>query len=392
MFDYAILGAGPTGLATASRLHARHASFICLEKEPDTGGLCRSVSTPLGLADIGGGHLWNSKHEEVNALVLGLFDDWVGSERDSTIMIDGMEIPYPFEDHLWAMKNSVPLICDVIRSRMTEGVPSNFREWIMKNFGESAHKYMLPYNEKLWGAPLERMSTAWTHALPALGIERIVESILHKKTDRNKLLYATWKYPQRGGFGRIFGEMARPFMDCIRTNEPVAKVEMRQKSIVINESYEAKTVINTVPWPEWPQACKGLPVDIEQAMLSLEAVPLTVELVAPQSPSAQWTYFPDPAVPYHRKFFSAKWMPGAKFDFTETNSNRFVVQNLGSTRFFSKYAYPIQTFRRDKAMINIRKWAKENRIIPLGRWGLWQYENTDVCMQQALDAMKEIIL
>lgn len=59
MYKYLILGAGPAGLAIANKLKdAGEKSFLVLEKESTTGGLCRSQLLEGFPLDIGGAIFW----------------------------------------------------------------------------------------------------------------------------------------------------------------------------------------------------------------------------------------------------------------------------------------------------------------------------------------------
>ena len=64
---YLILGAGPSGLTAACALKEKGIQdFLVLEKEPEAGGLCRSVDVDGSAFDIGGGHFLDTRRPKVN--------------------------------------------------------------------------------------------------------------------------------------------------------------------------------------------------------------------------------------------------------------------------------------------------------------------------------------
>ena len=143
-------------------------------------------------------------------------------------------------------------------------------------------------------------------------------------------------------------------------------------------------IVNTIPWSVWAETSNAAN-DIKFSMRKLEAVPLTVALVQSQGGEGpQWSYCPGDDVEYHRRFFASRWMPSAKFDFTETNTKRFSGNADVLRSFSNEYAYPVYSGDSDAAMASLSSWAARNGILPLGRWGTWDYANSDVCIHHAL--------
>ncbi len=62
-----ILGAGPAGMSAAYELGRRNIPAVVLEKNPQAGGLLRTLCRNGFLLDIGG-HRFLSKNPEINAL------------------------------------------------------------------------------------------------------------------------------------------------------------------------------------------------------------------------------------------------------------------------------------------------------------------------------------
>ncbi|SGZ26587.1 BQ5605_C024g09946 [Microbotryum silenes-dioicae] len=104
--DVLIIGAGPTGLGAAKRLHQlKHSNFLIVDAASEAGGLASTDTTPEGfLFDVGGSVSTTpfllgraisappSEHE------LGLSsDDWYEHERVSYVRSKGAWVPYPYQ-------------------------------------------------------------------------------------------------------------------------------------------------------------------------------------------------------------------------------------------------------------------------------------------------------
>ena len=158
-----ILGAGPTGLGAAVRLHELgHDRWQVIEQEDRPGGLARSYVDDAGFTWDCGGHVQFSHYAYYDALCdRAVGDAWLDHERESWIWIKGRFVPYPFQ-------NNIQRLDPADRDRALAGVvraaacrarrPANFAEWIVATFGDAlAELFFFPYNRKVWGYPLERL-------------------------------------------------------------------------------------------------------------------------------------------------------------------------------------------------------------------------------------------
>lgn len=382
--SYIILGAGPTGLTFARSLLALGIDdFVVLEKESSIGGLCRTVSTEWGNVDVGGGHMWNTKYSAAEAFVNRHFGNrWIEYDRHSTIILDNQEIGYPIEEFLWQLSHYEIIECLNDMAHRPLSQPTNFREWVYAKFGKRlAELYMIPYCQKLWGEPLDRLSLSWLHKLPHPNFRKILLSILEKRPDLTNLFHARWKYPNGGGFQSIFNAIAEPIKHKIILSTQIENIEIGLEHIV-NKKYRAKKIVTTIPWKIWAETSN---FSLKSEINRLDHVGLTVSLVVPISSHAQWSYYPSLHLPYHRRFFAHNWMPSASFDFLETNVKRF-VSGGSLADFHNEYAYPVYDSNRDDAITKIKWEAQLNGIISLGRWGACDYANSDVCIWQAMNA------
>ncbi len=163
-----IIGAGPTGLGAAYRLHELgYDNWVMYEKSDDVGGHATSHVDKNGFVWDEGGHVIFSHYKYFDNLI----DQVLGKEqheriRESWIVKGESWVPYPFQSNLRYLPKDVQVSCLVGAARAASNGggrdAGNFRDWILATFGEGvAEAFMFPYNSKVWTTPLEQMSKAW---------------------------------------------------------------------------------------------------------------------------------------------------------------------------------------------------------------------------------------
>ena len=95
---------------------------------------------------------------------------------------------------------------------------------------------------------------------------------------------------------------------------------------------------------------------------------------------AQWIYYPDPKLDYHRILVRHNFCPDSKGYWTETNLVRY-KEDKTKKAFVNEYAYPLNTIDKPVAIKNILDFMEKRDIIGLGRWGEWQHYNSDVVVE-----------
>src|SRR5262245_3615076 len=96
-----VLGAGPTGLGAAYRLHERnYDNFLVLEGGDSPGGLASSFVDARGFTWDMGGHVQFSHYSYYDRVLdRALDDEWLWHERESWVWMKGRFIPYPFQNN-----------------------------------------------------------------------------------------------------------------------------------------------------------------------------------------------------------------------------------------------------------------------------------------------------
>src|SRR5262249_50319988 len=101
----AIVGAGPTGLTAAWRLHELGCTdWLLFERDPGPGGLASSVIDDAGFVWDLGGHVLFSHYDYFDRLMeRALGDAWVEHVRESWVWIRNRWVPYPFQNNIWRL-------------------------------------------------------------------------------------------------------------------------------------------------------------------------------------------------------------------------------------------------------------------------------------------------
>lgn len=193
-----ILGGGLTGLAVAVHLDLDHE---VLEKEDRCGGHCRSLQEQGFTFDIGGAHIIYSRDQQILDYMVSLLDNNVRRRRrNNKIFYKGRYVKYPFENGLYDLDPQDRFECLYYYLKNDYAPPTNFKEWLHYTFGKGiTEKYLLPYNEKIWGVSMKEMSIEWVEGrVPKPSLEEVVKSAVGVETEGyTHQLY--FYYPLQGG-------------------------------------------------------------------------------------------------------------------------------------------------------------------------------------------------
>ena len=395
-FDYVILGAGPSGLTFAHRLlDEGEPSFVVIEAEEEAGGLCRSVAVDGAPLDIGGGHFLDVKNARVTDFLFRFLseDQWNRYSRTTRIRIAGFDdIDYPFESHIYQLSDDeqTAVLDSIAEAGCVTGAPepSRFSDWIRWKLGDRiAEIYMLPYNRKIWSVDLDDLGAYWFHKLPDVSYEQTLQSCREKKPAGTIPAHGTFLYPKAFGYGEVWRRMGDQLGENFCPGTKVTSVNV--EAGVVNDKFRGKRIINTIPWPLWRKLAT-LPGDVAEAVDRLRHTSVDVDYVGRNETSdAHWIYIPDEDVPHHRLLCRNNFIAGARGGWTETNSARSGPP--GKWRHHNTFAYPLNTIGKPEEIELILTWARSQEIYGLGRWGEWEYMNSDVAVAHALDLAGELL-
>ena len=393
-YKYIILGAGPSGLSFAHTLKEfGEESFLVIEKEAVAGGLCRSEEVDGAPLDIGGGHFLDVKQKDVLDFLFRFMprSEWKEHKRVSKINIRGMEVDYPLEANLWQLplSDQVDFLESIAQAGCVRGhpMPESFEDWILWKLGKCiAEEYMLPYNRKIWSMDLQELGTYWLYKLPDVSFREALQSCLERKPSGLIPAHGTFLYPRDHGYGEVWKRMGQALGDHLLTSTPATNIDIPNR--VVNGRYAADMIINTIPWTQWLEV-SDLPKFVKDSVLKLRYASINVDYIPETLPTiSHWIYEPDERLAHHRFLCRTNFCMGSKGYWTETNSKRAEKQK--AWRYHNEYAYPLNTKDKPSAVTDISRWAQQNHIFSLGRWGTWEHINSDMAVSAGIRAAKNM--
>ena len=401
MPKFLILGAGPAGLTFANVLLRNGVNdFLVLEAEHEAGGLCRSVDVDGSALDIGGGHILDVRRPEVVKFLFEFMprEEWNFFQRNTQIYINGKFISHPFEANIWQMDidSQVEYLCSTAKAGCVtgSGKPEKFTDWLTWKLGEKiANDYMIPYNKKMFGAELNNLGTYWLDKLPDVSFEDILRSCLEHQAHAKQPGHAEFYYPIEYGYGELWRRMSEALDGKIFYGRRVCSMDFSSHVVrtVDGEEYHGSTIINTIPYNEFKELC-GMPEALKESVKHLKHTSVQVKY-CPESPEtqAQWVYYPDLELPYHRIFLRNNVLLGSKGCWTETNTERAMPERDHDFSYTNKYAYPLNTLRKPEIMNELLTFCKSHRVYGLGRWGEHQHYNSDFVVELAMKLAENLI-
>jgi protoporphyrinogen oxidase len=239
-----VSGAGPAGLTAAYELTKNGQEVIVIEKDPQVGGIAKTINYKGYLFDQGG-HRFFTKYPEVQKIWQEVLpDDFLLRPRLSRIYYRGKFFYYPIKpfNALWNLGplTAISSVFSYFKARLQPYPnPTSFEEWVVNQFGRQLFEiFFKTYTEKVWGIPCQQISADWA-AQRIQGLS-LITAVLNAfgLTGKQKVrtLIDEFQYPRRGP-GQFWEKMA----ELIESQG--GKVELRTKSLEINLSGEDKVKV-----------------------------------------------------------------------------------------------------------------------------------------------------
>jgi protoporphyrinogen oxidase len=431
-----IVGAGPTGLGAAHRLAERgHDDWVVLEAADGVGGLARSFTDAAGFTyDIGGHVLFSHYPYYTEVVERSLGEEHSQLQREAWVCMEGRFIPYPFQNNIRDLAPQTVYECLVglIETQRREHDPATFADWLQAVFGAGmARHFMLPYNEKVWATPPELMAYGWIgERVPVVDVAAVLRNVVLGEDQISWGPNSSFRYPLRGGTGRLYEEIAKPLSDRIELDRPVVAVDPDAAEVRTADGrrwgYDA--LLSTMPLDELVAACRGAPTPVRAAAGRLAwsgTHVVGVGLDRPAGTTRNWVYFPEPQVPFYRVTYLSNYSPyitpaaGQTLLLAETSTSGHrrqdgatittrVIDGLVRSGLMTAEdrglvvttwqcspakTYPVPTLDRDAALAVIEPWLRGRRIWSRGRFGAWRYEigNMDHSFMQGVEWVDHVL-
>ena len=408
----AIIGAGISGL-TVARMLQPDFDVTIYESEEKAGGLVRCERINGSLFHICGGHVFNTKHQEVLNWFWQYFDkenEFILAQRNSSIfMPSGQNIPYPIENYIYLLPKDFQeaIIRDLLQlSRTGQNTYDNFEEFLQKRFGDTLyHLYFKPYNEKIWKRSLHAVPIDWLEGkLPMPSIEEILYNNFNHIAEK-QFVHSSFYYEQNGGSQFLVNRLAEGL--DIRLSTPINHIYFNEKTwSVNNEQYDAVVFCGNIR--QLPSIIKGINIQPwTKPIAELQYHGTTTVFCEIDKNPYSWIYLPDKEYQAHRIICTGNFAPSnnaeghmtGTIEFTDEISEEEIKRQLTTiplhpryiTHRYHPYTYPIQDKETRSMLQSLKKELASYQLFMTGRFVDWEYYNMDIAMLAAMRTCQAIL-
>ena len=427
----AILGGGISGVALARMCAADGHDVAVLEKTERPGGLCKSRRYGDFTFDEAGGHILFSKNQDVLRWQLDRCGGEAGTQRtvrNTKIRWHDRWVPYPFENGVGHLTKEATVECMAgyveayVQRRLGTPCPANFGDWIQWRMGDGfARQFMVPYNEKIWKRDLRTMASDWVAGrVPEAPIDDILRSAVGIDTEGYRHQSVFW-FPLHGGFETMVKGAVDGGGFDLRCGAAAGRVERRGDGFVVDgEAFDL--VVNTAPLPLVEAAFAEIPAPIRADIQALQPISLINVMIGVRLdeplPDLSWVYLPfSEQGPTNRVTFYSNYSvnnapPGHGCFLAEVTHRgelrpdrevmQVVVDGLAKAGILrpeqvvlleacdNRFAYIDQDLAFGERITRVRSWFDESGYITFGRFGRYEYHNSDQCIARAMQVHEHI--
>jgi protoporphyrinogen oxidase len=411
MESIAIIGGGISGLTIAQCLKNKY-DVTVFESDSRPGGLIKCERIDGNLYHIVGGHVFNSKRQDVLDWFWQFFnreDEFIKATRNAIVYL-GKPIGYPIENHIYQFDKDVQkqIIMDLLDiQKFGRPDPINFEEFLRFRFGETLYdKYFKPYNEKVWKCDLKSVPLSWLAGkLPMPTVEEIIYNNFNKESEMN-MVHSTFYYAKQNGSQFLVDRLAEGLK--IKYNTTITRLEKSGTKWILNGS-EFDKIIFCGNIKDLPAILDGR-IDITTYLKSIDELEFhgtTSVLCEIESNPYSWIYMPDKNHDSHRiictgnfsETNNAEGKMTATIEFTDNVGKTEILENLKMIPLhpkyiehrFTKYTYPIQNNSTREMIMDLKECLKLKGLYLLGRFAEWEYYNMDAAVGAGIDLSKEFV-
>lgn len=423
----AIIGAGVSGL-TAARLiteynntHSSAKSYevIVFEKEFKAGGLICCERINGSLFHTCGGHVFNTRNQEVNDWFWNHFDqkqEFHKTNRNSVIFLpNGQQIPYPIENYIYLLDKQLQenIIRDLLQLKSTNAkTADNFQDFLQKTFGNTLYQlYFEPYNTKVWRRNLQDMPIAWLEGkLPMSSVEEIIFNNFNRVAEKH-FVHSTFFYERQNGSQLIADRLSEGLN--IKYNVQITQIFHSGDKWIINGEQFDKIIfcgnIKDLPSIIKNESCIKEYATYINALLYHGTTTVFCEI---DSNPYSWIYLPSTFYQAHRIICTGNFSLSnndvnletkritATIEFTDAISEEDIRENMKRlplhpkyiTHKYNKFTYPIQSTGTRDMIEQLKQQLTAKGFYFTGRFADWEYYNMDAAIAAAMKTIKCILL
>jgi len=352
------------------------------------------------------------------------------NDRNTKIFYKDQYVKYPFENGLSDLPEHDRFFCinEFVKTHVAveKGelpTPENFRDWIYYTFGKGiAECYMVPYNEKIWKFPSEKMSLHWVDGrIPRPPVEDVIRSAIGISTE-GYTHQSVFSYPLDGGIEALVRAVAQPINDRIRTGFRVNSVRKKGGVFEISNGSDvvvADQCISTMPVQHLVAALDGVPARVKEACAALRYNALVCVNIGIRGtvPDISWLYIPETALGMTNRIsfpsnYSARAAPdgcgSVLAEITHQPGDEVsmmddallteqVVSTLEAMQILKRdqilytsverqpYAYVVYDIDYQKNIAVVKDYCRSAGIPLVGRFSQFEYLNMDGCLRSVMD-------
>lgn len=410
----AIIGAGVSGLTVAQLLQGK-TEVVVFEKESKAGGLIRCERIDGSLFHICGGHVFNTKNQQVLDWFWKQFDkdaEFHKADRNSVIYLpNGQQIPYPMENFAYLLDESLQksFIQDLLAiSKSNSQSIENFKDFLKQRFGDTLYNlYFEPYNKKVWRRSLADVPIDWLAGkLPMPTVEEIIYNNFNRVAEK-QFVHSSFFYEKRNGSQLIVERLAKGIN--IRCSASIEQIKWKHDQWLINGE-----VFNNVIFcgniKDIPHLVKGVEISTyTQPIEALQFHGTTAVFCEIDANPYSWIYLPDDNYEAHRIICTGNFAESnngrltpnritATVEFTDEISKEKISENLQRiplnpkyiTHKFNQYTYPIQQKDTREMILSLKQKLAAKGFYMTGCFADWEYYNMDAAMAAAMKLINNI--
>ena len=420
-----ILGAGISGLGCAHALRIKNLPYRIYEMRQYWGGLCDCFYIDKFRFDrfI---HLSFSEIEYVNKLFL--VTPYYKQQPYPYNYYSGCWIKHPAQNNLYNLSSSekTRIIADFVNKLdMPVDKIKNYEQWLRCQYGDCfAENFPMKYTRKYWTTEAKNIEIKWIgKRMYKPSLEEMESSCYTDKTP-NRYYTEEMRYPKEGGYKSFLLNIAKD--QAINFNKEVIAIDTDTKKITFfdGEIIEYTKLISSIPLPEYAKLIRNIPNVVKNACEKLAwtcGVLVSIGFNKPDIAKHLWYYIYDedilPSRVYSPSlkspdnapkgcssiqaeiFFSNKYKP-LKISQEEILKN--TIKQLSVIMNFSKndiacsdvryepYANVIFDHEIYKNRKTILDYLLNLGILPIGRFGEWEYFWSDQSLMSGVRAANNI--
>lgn len=406
----AIIGAGVSGMTVAHLLKDRYEVKV-FEKESTPGGLIKCKRVEGSLFHTCGGHVFNSKRQDVLDWFWKFFDkekEFRKAERNSAVhMNDGLTVPYPIENHMYYFNKEIQsrFIQDILSMKSDEHRAEDFEDFLRLQFGGTLYElYFKPYNEKIWRRDLSKVPLSWLEGkLPMPTPEDMIYNNMNH-IEEKAFVHSSFWYEKNNGSQFLADRLAESL--CIEYHTEIQDIAwVDDKWNVSGEIFDKVVFCGNIK--DLPKILKGVNISVYQDRINALEYHGTTAVFCEIDPNPySWIYLPDKQCESHRiictgnfsETNNAEGKMTATIEFTDEISEPEILKNLERvpyvkryiTHKYNKYTYPIQDADTRIFIKQMKAELASYCFYFTGRFADWEYYNMDAAMGAAMDLCKVI--